>query len=114
MANTTNANSNSNTKANTSQSVPVASNRPARATVVATANDRYWELNGQIESQISQLKAALAQHALDQSYNTRDYSYVGDLGEVSTKLAELLEFMTGQPQTYSQCLTSHFATNVPE
>lgn len=60
-----------------------------------SAQNKYKELHGTVESQLSHLKSLLKEH---NSNATPDYADCGDLGHTICELAELISFLGGDPQ----------------
>lgn len=57
------------------------------------AKDKYEEQQRQIEFQLALLKDKLTNHATDFKKHPSNWSFVGDLGNVLSKLKELNQFL---------------------
>ena len=56
-----------------------------------TADEKYTERLAKICEQLEQIKTNLESHVAKQSHDKTNWGYVGDLGAVSKKLAEIEE-----------------------
>ena len=63
--------------------------------VESTAWEKYAERKKSIDRILNKIKGSLAQHDKKQGKDRRNWGFAGDLGNVESKLSEVLTFLGG-------------------